>query len=940
MFFSSPPSIQRLPPALAAATSSSAAVPSLEAALAAALSAAAATTATAANKITVSFFNSASSSPCPSWLSPTSYNGFEVEDTGHGYDEAFLRGIAAVAAPEPGENQTPTRKLLLLHPLSSLASSASPSLPLSVSVTSRPRGGFETRVAEYSGGKLERIRMQPPPGRARPGASVRVLLSASASAAAAASTPTASPASTSSLPSSSSVPSASSLVDIVLAFALAREDVPFTALDARTKKVLLESEGKGRGGGAGGGENSSDEENSLVLRALGSPASPPSYSAGIAPSSSISAKLWALVPPEGELSPSSEKGSSSSPCFRRRCCFVSVDGSPVEAPSLEAEVDCLFAEICTSLHGERRRGGAGGRGGGGGGQGGSRSGGGSGSGGFLQKERGTAARARRVAAFVLKLSTAATATAGGSGGSDDAAPFCGRMGLPLLLSLGGRSPSARGPAAAAAAAQAAASEARACVREAALACWRAAAPARLLADPLLLLGGPPPPPRPQQQQQQQQKRPRFDGDGSIAESFGNNDSNAAAAALRRAPRSAPAALVSSSSAASLSTLAFHPRLFASAAAPSSSQHPDSILTLEQLAAGASALVTPQRGRFDDWGALSASPSSSSSPPPPSAVRPLSQLTAIDGRGSPTFLVAVVDSSQSSREKKRSQKQKRQLLVVFDPHAAHERVRLELLTASYLSSPPAGAGGADGGGGGGAGGGRGGLSLPLPRPCELHLPRAGDDAEALRRHAAGLARWGWRWASSPGAGGETVVVSLSHAAAVAGTRLSAADLLDHARALRLLSSSPPSDPPPAAASFSPPPPPAAPRALASRACRGAYMFSAGHRLSSREASSLLDSLSRTLSPGICAHGRPTASTLVDLGRVRALVEARVEARRGEGGGGRGGGDTMVATKMRVTNRRATTTTTMTTLSLSALVESLRLRVSQAERGKEDTQSGAK
>ena len=615
---------------------------------------------------------------------------------GHGarLRRGFPEGNRRCRCPEPGENQTPTRKLLLLHPLSSLASSASPSLPLSVSVTSRPRGGFETRVAEYSGGKLERIRLQPPPGRARPGASVRVLLSASASAAAAASTPTASPASTSSLPSSSSLlllrPSSTSCWPL----RSLERTCPSRRWTRGRKRSCSRARARAGAAAPAAEKTRATEENSLVLRALGSPASPPSYSAGIAPSSSISAKLWALVPPEGELSPSSEKGSSSSPCFRRRCCFVSVDGSPVEAPSLEAEVDCLFAEICTSLHGERRRGGAGGRGGGGGGQGGSRSGGGSGSGGFLQKERGTATRARRVAAFVLKLSTAATAKAGGSRGSDDAAPFCGRMGLPLLLSLGGRSPSALGPeaaAAAAAAAQAAASEARACVREAALACWRAAAPARLLADPLLLLG----------------RHPLRSSGAPAAAAPAAAAAEAPSLRRRRKhrrelrqqrqqrcrccspPRPAlgarrPRLLVVGGV---FDTLAFHPRLFASAATPSSSQHPDSILTLEQLAAGASALVTPQRGRFDDWGALSASPSSSSSPPPPSAVRPLSQLTAIDGRGSPTFLVAVVDSSQSSREKKRSQKQKRQLLVVFDPHAAHERVRLELLTASYLSSPP-------------------------------------------------------------------------------------------------------------------------------------------------------------------------------------------------------------------------------------------------------------
>ena len=920
MFFTAPPaaetaerpSIQRLPATLAAATSSSAAVPSLEAALAAALSAAttATTTVTATtNKITVSFFNesdsASSSSSSSSSLSAASYSGFEVEDAGHGYDEAFLRGIAVSAETKENQQQTTEKPLpsSLLHPLSSLASSASSSLPLSVSVTSRPRGGFETRVAEYSGGKLERIRLRPPPGRARPGANVRVSISISQLAAAAAAASAA--ASAASAPPPTASPT-SFLVDVVLAFALAREDLHFTALDARTRRVLLKSEGGGHGGGEGGGGTKSQLRPQLDLRALGSPASPPSYAAAVSPSSSMTARLWALVPPEGELCPSgssSSSSSSSSSChLHRRRCFVSVDGSPLEAPSLEAEIDSLFAEICASLLGERRR-----------------FGGGGGGGVTLQKERGTAARDRRVPAFVLKLSTTAAAAAAAteainrSGRDDDAARFCGRMGLPLLLSLGrGGSPNELQES----------SSARACVREAALRCWRAVAPARLLADPLLLpLGLPPPqppmlpPPMPPPQQQHQHKRTRF--------------AAPPAPPRRRAPRSAPAVLVSSSLSNNNSNnllLALsrhhHP-------APSSpSQHPDSILDLEQLTSGASALVKP-RG-FDDWDALSSSSSFSS------AVRPLSQLTAIDGRGSPTFLVAVVETATRKRDRNQKQKQQQQqLLVAFDPHAAHERVRLELLTEAYLS-------GAAGGGNNGIGdGSTGGVersngccsSLPLPRPCELRLPRDGDEAEALRRHAAGLARWGWRWRSRSLDEAEkaaVVVVSLTHAAAVAGTRVSAADFLDHARALHLLSNSSSSS----SSLSSPPPPPAAPRALASRACRGAYMFSAGHRLTPSEASSLLDSLSRTASPGICAHGRPTASALVDLGKVRALLEARREARRrGDGGGGGGDGEMMMMKKMKV-GRAATTTTMAATSSLSALIESLRLKITEAEKHKQN------
>ena len=98
--------------------------------------------------------------------------------------------------------------------------------------------------------------------------------------------------------------------------------------------------------------------------------------------------------------------------------------------------------------------------------------------------------------------------------------------------------------------------------------------------------------------------------------------------------------------------------------------------------------------------------------------------------------------------------------------------------------------------------------------------------------------------------------------------------------------------------------------------------------------MLDSLSRTASPGICAHGRPTASALVDLGKVRALLEARREARRrGDGGGGGGDGEMMMMKKMKV-GRAATTTTMAATSSLSALIESLRLKITEAEKHKQN------
>ena len=421
MFFSAPtaaapPAIQHLPPALATATSSSAAVPSLEAALSAA------TTAAASNKISVSFFNEGTYSSFSSFssLPAASYSGFEVDDSGHGYDEAFLRGIAAASGEQQQLPRSQQQRKLRLHPLSSLASSASPSFPIFFSITSRPRGGFETRVAEYCGGKLARIRLQPPPGRARPGARVRVSpLSPSSLPSSSASVPT-------TTASASSSSSSSSLVDVVLAFALAREEITFTAVNVLTRSVLLESGGAGGNRDDDGAGDERDGTSPLVFHALGggSPAYssslpssssslPSSSFAGVSSSSSVTARLWALVPPEGEIAPN---GRSSR--LRRR--FVSVDGCPLEAPSLEAELDHLFAGIRAGLCKERRRGG------------GRESGiGRSGSGGQEEGAGAAAlAAAHCVPAFVLKLSTAA---AKGNSSCGDTAPFCGRGGLPCFF---------------------------------------------------------------------------------------------------------------------------------------------------------------------------------------------------------------------------------------------------------------------------------------------------------------------------------------------------------------------------------------------------------------------------------------------------------------------------------------------------------------------------
>jgi DNA mismatch repair ATPase MutL len=223
-----------------------------------------------------------------------------------------------------------------------------------------------------------------------------------------------------------------------------------------------------------------------------------------------------------------------------------------------------------------------------------------------------------------------------------------------------------------------------------------------------------------------------------------------------------------------------------------------------------ATASAARAAISDAATLSLAPRSLDAT---SLAAPAPALIAQAGR---TFLLAL------SREG---------VLLAVDPHAAHERIRLEELTASAHAAggvPSAPAAGAD----------EDLSALAL-------TPREGA---ALRAHAARVAAWGFRVAEAEAPSGG-VGVRVTAVPVVAGVALRGADLAEWLRALD------------ACGGGGAPAPPAAARTLASRACRGAVML--GTALPRQQAQALLGALACTKQPMACAHGRPTAAPLTDV-----------------------------------------------------------------------------
>lgn len=181
-----------------------------------------------------------------------------------------------------------------------------------------------------------------------------------------------------------------------------------------------------------------------------------------------------------------------------------------------------------------------------------------------------------------------------------------------------------------------------------------------------------------------------------------------------------------------------------------------------------------------------------------------------------------------------------LLLMFDQHAADERVRLEQLQRRLDALVATG-------------------ELPT-RACHEELAVTHRDAAALADHRAEAAGWGFRFAVADRALAQGGRLVLTETPLIFCEALSAADLLEFVRYLAEDNASL------AVASFVPPP--AVARVIASRACKAAVKF--GDEMGDADSAALLRSLVwETDLPFQCAHGRPTVVPLFDLTALRRL-----------------------------------------------------------------------
>ena len=180
-----------------------------------------------------------------------------------------------------------------------------------------------------------------------------------------------------------------------------------------------------------------------------------------------------------------------------------------------------------------------------------------------------------------------------------------------------------------------------------------------------------------------------------------------------------------------------------------------------------------------------------------------------------------------------------LLVLWDQHAVHERVRLERLLAEALveGSPRLAV-----------------KSAVCQLPLVVSLPRE-EASLVVESGEQLLGRWGVQLAET---GGDSSNVALSHIPhcflstdLVRQMELCRALLLEVASSVEENSTS------------------RLPRALqdhlASQACRGAIMF--GQKLESGDCHRLLKDLALCAVPFQCAHGRPSCATIHRLTSVR-------------------------------------------------------------------------
>ena len=185
---------------------------------------------------------------------------------------------------------------------------------------------------------------------------------------------------------------------------------------------------------------------------------------------------------------------------------------------------------------------------------------------------------------------------------------------------------------------------------------------------------------------------------------------------------------------------------------------------------------------------------------------------------------------------------RTLVLAFDQHAVHERVRLERLEDDVF--------GADG------------TQVRLGTATGRWLwSLSPADAAHLATYRAQVERWGFRWSPpvlSNGNSSKKVSALVTEVPVVAGVALDARALVAFLRALAASGGSAHTRPPAVSA------------ILATRACRTAVRF--GDPLPHAVCQRLLTALASCRLPFQCAHGRPSVHPLADISAIRAYARS--------------------------------------------------------------------
>jgi len=217
--------------------------------------------------------------------------------------------------------------------------------------------------------------------------------------------------------------------------------------------------------------------------------------------------------------------------------------------------------------------------------------------------------------------------------------------------------------------------------------------------------------------------------------------------------------------------------------------------------------------------------------PPAVTRQDLENATVIGQFAKKFIVLHIASAGADGNGNNTNGNVRGRLAIMDQHAADERVRLEALQGDLLLPD---------------GGPRRVTKQPLRPPHRLLVTE--HEAFLLDRFLPAVAGWGWdvvRGRSDP---------NLISAPLIDGIALNATDLKMF---LHLLEDT-------AGVAKAPP---RVGTLLSSRACRSAVMF--GDQLPPERCTALLRQLAVTCQFDICAHGRPTVATLIDLDVLQSV-----------------------------------------------------------------------